>query len=246
MRWLVSIAVMVVLPMIALADDKTVRLSAPASLVDTGLLKHILPRFSLKTQVRVEMLSDPEGAHLIFGDSGSALFQGNGVVWHIDVRSENHSGTARFVDWLTSDIGQRTIFSFAPDGTAMFEPPSRDAVEVATTQLDGDAALGQKVSRSHCARCHAIDEAGRKNDIGSSPSFFVLRSLSDWQERFEAFYVLNPHPAFTQITDVTEPFADDRPPPIVPIELSLDDLEAVLAFVSALKAADLGSPLIHQ
>jgi hypothetical protein len=84
------------------------------------------------------------------------------------------------------------------------------------------------------------------NAIGSTPSFFALRSLSDWEARFAAFFALNPHPSFTQVTGVTEPFAEDRPPPIVPITLSLEDLEAILAYVAALEAADLGAPLVHQ
>jgi hypothetical protein len=74
----------------------------------------------------------------------------------------------------------------------------------------------------------------------------VLRALPDWEQRFAAFYVLNPHPAFTQIADVTDPFPIDRPSPIAPIELDLDELEALMAYVTAMPAADLGDPLEHQ
>ena len=74
----------------------------------------------------------------------------------------------------------------------------------------------------------------------------MLRSLGDWEERFGAFYVLNPHPAFTQIPEVTAPFPIDRPSPIAPIELSIEELEAVMAYVALLDAADLGAPLVAQ
>ena len=100
--------------------------------------------------------------------------------------------------------------------------------------------------KQHCKRCHAVTSEGRINSIGSTPSFFVLRTLPDWSERFEQFYVLNPHPAFTQIAEVTPPFAQDRPPPIVPVEMTLGDLEAIVAYVAELAPADLGAPIQHQ
>jgi hypothetical protein len=84
------------------------------------------------------------------------------------------------------------------------------------------------------------------NAIGSTPSFAVLRALPDWGARFQGFFALNPHPAFTQVADVTDPFPIDRPPPIIPVEITLDDLEAILAFVAAMEPADLGAPLLHQ
>ena len=76
---------------------------------------------------------------------------------------------------------------------------------------DGDALRGEEVSLSHCGRCHVVSDKNRMNSIGSTPSFAVLRTLRDWEDRFQAFYVLNPHPAFTQITDVTKPFDATRP-----------------------------------
>ena len=58
--------------------------------------------------------------------------------------------------------------------------------------------------------------------------------------------MLNPHPAFTQVADVTPPFHEERPPPIIPVEMTLDDLQAILAYVAALEPADLGAPIRHQ
>jgi hypothetical protein len=71
----------------------------------------------------------------------------------------------------------------------------------------------------------------------------VLRTLRDWEDRFQAFYVLNPHPAFTQVADVTEPFDPTRPSPIHTMEITLDDLENIMAFVQGIAPADLGSPI---
>ena len=246
MRAFLMIVFVSLLPISALADERLVRLYAPPELVETGLLKHILPRFSLKTSVRVELIESPSGANMTFGPDGRAIFEGAGAVWHMSLVTPDHPGTDRLSKWHGSDIGQRTVTAYAPNGEALFKLPSEKQVEVVAAEPDGDAKLGYEVSRAMCARCHAVDEAGKKNDIGSTPSFFVLRSFPDWQDRFGAFYALKPHPAFTQITDVTPPFPDDRPPPIVPIELSIDDLEEVMAYVAALKAADLGAPLEHQ
>ncbi|MEQ9695188.1 hypothetical protein [Shimia sp. SDUM112013] len=230
----------------ALANDRLVRLEAPAPLVESGLIKYMVPRFSLKTQVRVEIVADGAAADMRFGETGTPLFAGQDATWHMQIVSPDHPGTQRFADWLQSDIGLRTITGFAPAGTALYTlATAEEAAPVALT-YDGDAVLGHKASIVMCGRCHVVDPANRMNDIGSTPSFFVLRSLPNWDERFETFYVLAPHGAFTQVADVTPPFPEDRPPPIVPVEMTLDDLEAILAYVASLEAADLGAPLQHQ
>ncbi|MDJ0638766.1 MAG: hypothetical protein QNJ20_08030 [Paracoccaceae bacterium] len=246
MRRFAVILLMVVLSGPVLAEDKLVRVQAPQALMDTGLLKFALPRFSLKTQVRIEYVPEGAEADLVIGDTGRAIFQGPNQVWKMDVRSADHPGTKQLADWLASDVGQRTIASYAPDGTTLFGPPQAEARVVVEVTLDGDAELGHKVSREKCTRCHAVDEATKGWGIGSTPSFGVLRSLHDWEGRFAAFYALNPHPAFTQIEDVTDPFPMDRPSPIAPVELTFDELQAMLAYVAAMPAADLGKPLDHQ
>ena len=82
--------------------------------------------------------------------------------------------------------------------------------------------------------------------MGSTPSFPLLRTFSDWDERFESFYVLKPHAAFTQIEGVTPPFDIERPSPIVPMEITLEDLEAITAYVAIIAPADLGAPIKSQ
>jgi len=244
MRWIL-ICLVCCLPPGAAAQERLVRLYAPPVLVETGLLKFILPRFSLKTRVRVEIVGDPAEADMRLGPDGRAVFQGAGAAWHIQTVTAS-DWTARFEDWLTSDVGTRTIYGFAPDGAALFTAPAPVETTVAAVEIGGDAALGLEVSKTQCGRCHAVDDASRMNTIGSTPSFFVLKTFDDWEFRFGAFYTLKPHAAFTQIARVTDPFPADRPSPIVPVELTLEELEAVLAYVAALEAADLGPPLDHQ
>ncbi|MEL7116292.1 MAG: hypothetical protein AAGP08_12005 [Pseudomonadota bacterium] len=229
-----------------LANEKLVQVYAPEPLIESGLLKYALPRFSLKTQVRVAYLPSADGADLVFGDDGRAVFQGPDQVWHLDIISRDHPGTKRLADWLRSDVGQRTIASYAPEGEALFGPPGAVEEEVVEIAFDGDAEFGHKVSRIHCTRCHAVDDATRGWGIGSTPSFGILRAMPDWEARFTAFYVLKPHAAFTQIKDLTAPFPLDRPSPIAPVEMTLEEVEALLAYVAAMPAADLGKPLEHQ
>ncbi|MEW9919200.1 hypothetical protein AB2B41_06275 [Marimonas sp. MJW-29] len=230
----------------ATADDRTVRLAAPDVLVENGFLKYLLPRFSLKTQVRVEVLPPGSKADAALGAEGHPLFEGEGMVWSLNVLNADHPGTARFVDWITSDIGMRTVTGFEVDGKAIYARATAKKQVVQSITFEGDAALGKVLSVTHCGRCHVSVDDQPMIGIGSTPSFFVLRALADWDYRFQAFFALNPHPSFTQIVDVTEPFPEDRPSPIVPIELTLDEFDAILAYVSALVPADLGAPLQLQ
>ncbi|MFV1592301.1 hypothetical protein VWZ88_06980 [Phaeobacter sp. JH20_36] len=228
------------------SDPAKLRLAVPAPLVETGVLGFLLPRFSLKTQVRIELVDSNDVAEMMLGTTGQPVMEGDGTVWHLELIAPDHAGARRFADWLTSDVGARTIAAFAPEGRQMFRVPKHAQAAVAVTTWDGDAGRGYDLSKSHCGRCHAVEEAGRINSIGSTPSFYVLRSLANWEERFQAFYALNPHPAFTQIAEITPPFDEARPSPIVPVELTLDELENILAYVAVLSPADLGAPLEHK
>ena len=244
MRILVVLIVML-LPSLARAEDRQVSLYAPPALIDSGLVQHIKPRFSLKTQVRVDIVDSIEDADLVLGDTGKPLFSGLDAVWHLDQRRDT-KGADRFADWLTSEIGTRTILSFAPDGTPVFTPPPKETVAAVTAEISDDAIAGKEVSYVKCSRCHVTERGRGIFGIGSTPSFAVMRGFEDWEARFAAFYVLNPHEAFTQIEGVTEPFPLDRPSPISPVVMTLDDLDAILAYVAIVEPADLGKPLEHQ
>ncbi|MFT4707344.1 MAG: hypothetical protein ACI85V_002440 [bacterium] len=246
MRMLLMIIIVIHLPVASWANDRLVRLYAPDTLIETGMMRHVLPRFTLKTQVHVELVPTVEAADMVWGTDGVALFQQDETIWKVALRDAPNAGTTRFADWLSSEIGQRTILGFSQDGTPLFLAPAKVVQEVVKAVYDGDPNAGLRSAKTKCARCHVVDEASRMTDIGSTPSFFVLRVFEDWEERFLSFFVLAPHGSFTQIKDVTEPFAINRPPPIKPIEMTLEELDDLLAYVATMKAADLGAPLVHQ
>ncbi|WP_162798461.1 cytochrome c [Sulfitobacter sp. SK012] len=238
--------ILVCLPLGAWADDRLVRLYAPVELIETGVMRHILPRFTLKTQVRVELVASPDQADMAWGTDGVALFQHGEMIWQMALQDAPHAGTARFADWLSGEVGQRTILGFAPEGTPLFLAPAKVAEAEIKIEYDGDPKAGFTSAKTKCGRCHAVDDGGRMNDIGSTPSFFVLRVFENWEDRILSFYVLRPHRPFTQIKGVTEPFAINAPPAIKPIEMTLDELDDVVAYVATLEAAELGAPLVHQ
>lgn len=244
MLWLAVASLLV--PSVTRADDKRFRLSAPEALVQSGLLQYILPRFALKAGMRVEVVEEGSEAEITLGHhKGRPVFEGAGAVWRMGV-SGTHPGAARFADWLTSEIGQRTVTSYEVGGEAAFRLPQMEAEAEAVAVFEGDPALGKQVSLRECGRCHVVDPAHRMGAIGSTPSFAVLRTFADWDTRFQSFFALKPHPAFTQVTGVTPPFAHHLPSPIAPIEVTLEELEAIIAYVAGLAPADLGAPIQVQ
>ena len=245
LRMLILAFVAALLPLAGRAEEAPVRLYAPEALVETGIFTYILPRFTLKTRVRVDLVSEGD-AELQLGSEGQPVFEGLGQVWHLAPQGTPRENAARFAAWLGGEVGGRTVTAYAPEGVALFRLPEIAEQAEAAPVYEGDARLGHEVSRAQCARCHGVDQATRGAGIGSTPSFAVLRGMPDWELRFAGFYTLNPHPAFTIIDEVTEPFPEERPSPIVPIRLSLEELDAMLAYVAAMEAADLGAPLTHQ
>ena len=242
---ILGVLILALLPGLARANDRLVALYAAPDLIESGLIQHIKPRFSLKTRVRVDVVDAVEDADLVLGAEGVPLFSGPDAVWHLDVRDETE-GANRFADWLTSEIGGRTILAYAPEGTPIFSSPPANVVEVVSVEITGDVIAGRRVAYVKCSRCHVTERGRGIFGIGSTPSFAVMRGFEDWEARFASFYALNPHVAFTQIEDVTDPFPPDRPSPIAPVTLTLDDLDAILAYVAAVEPADLGKPLNHQ
>ena len=230
----------------ASADEKLVRLVVPDELVESGLMKYMLPRFSLKTQVKVEIVPTNESAHAALGKVGIPVFEGLGKVWALSIIGANHQGAERFESWITSDVGKRAIVGFKVDGISPFSLTEAITVIEEENVVEGDAILGLALARQHCGRCHVTTKDQSGFGIGSTPSFSAMRTFDDWLERFSIFYVLAPHGVFTQITDVTEPFPPDLPPPITPVEITLDDLDALLAYVSGIEPADLGEPVRSQ
>lgn len=230
---------------VGVAQDKRFRLAIPEEIAQTGVPRFLVPRFALKHGIRTEIVApgtEAEAGFVAGAPPGSLpAFEADGTLYSLILHADDPD-SARFADWLTSDIGRSTIDSYAGEDVALAlpKPPEKEKV---VRELTGNAARGLALSEALCARCHVVEETNRMRGIGSTPSFFVLRALPDWQDRFLAFYALNPHPAFTQVEGVTEEFPEDRPSPIAPIEVTLEGVEDILAYVSSLPPADLGAPV---
>jgi len=232
----------------AMAQDKSFTLQAAPELIESGLIKHLVPRFSMKTGIRIAVepleAPQPDAARLGPGDGDLALARAGADFALALPEGDPHA--ARFGDWLLGEVGQRTIASFVPPEGAAFEGAANRPEPEPELDMSVDVTQGIALSLTHCGRCHVIGPQNRKGGNASTPSFGVLRTLPDWLRRFETFYVLNPHPAFTEIADVTPAFDPERPPPIVPVEMSLEDLDEILAYVARMEPADLGAPIRHQ
>lgn len=233
-------------------EARQFRLAAPAAVVESGLIQHILPRFMLKTGRRGEavgMEGDADavirpGAGGVSGARGRAVMQRAGVVYRLELTTQNDAAR-RFADWLASDIGQNTLVAYTPpNGPPFAAAPRQEAAP--EVLIEGDAALGRRVAEAHCARCHRTHPDSTEIGIGSTPSFSGLRSLPDWAGRFEAFYALNPHPSFMRVEGISPDFHVSRPPPIAPVLISPDEAQAILAYVAGLPPADLGAPVAAE
>jgi len=224
------------------AQEKAFTLQSPAELADTGILQHILPRFSLKTGIRITVIDGPGDA--AFGTTGDPVFRQGDTIWHFEKTDGVH--TDAFFDWLVSDVGRGTVEGFTPDNGAPFSADVTVQTAAVATQVTGDIVLGEEVSLSRCGRCHVVNDSNRMNAIGSTPSFALMRNFADWEGRFQTFFLLKPHPAFTQVADVTDPFPENLPSPIAPIEVTLDEIDAIVAYVATIAPADLGAPVQSQ
>lgn len=239
-------------------EDRIV-LGTDAALIESGLMDYLLPRFSLKTQIRVTPtpLTDAAEADAWLAETPPEAATRKRRVMHVedgpvysvalahgkDATGDRAAQARRFAEWLTGEIGQRTIADFEAEGAPAFVASASQTVEEVEIAFTGDVVMGEKVALAKCGRCHVIDESNRMNGLGSTPSFGALKALSNWQDRFLAFYAANPHPAFTQIEGMTNPFDPMRPSPIYPITLDPAEYEALLAFVAMMPASDLGAPV---
>ncbi len=221
-----------------MADDKQFTLDVDPALVEAGLMQHLLPRFSLKTGVKVNI--DAAEADLVLSNGGAPAVAQGEAVWGLSEATDPDA--MRFAEWLLSDVGIRTLDGFGGGFTA----PRAQAEVVEEITISGDLAAGEKAAMTHCGRCHVVNASNRMNAIGSTPSFGLMRNFSDWDVRFSTFWELKPHAAFTQIDGVTEPFPPERPSPIAPVVMTADDVGAIMAYVASIEPADLGAPIQSQ
>ncbi len=229
-------------------QDVDMTLAVPAEMLENGFTKHLLPRFGFKARLRIGAVETGETADIAFDladGAGRPLFQmPSGDPVFLSVRNVNPSVNEmaeKFEDWLRSDPGQAAITGFPSGGPSLYQIATQVVEKEEETEVDGDKAAGSKLALLHCGRCHVVDARNPFGGIGSTPSFPALRGRVGWSDLFLAFWAENPHPSFTQVLGVTEPFDDQRPSHIAPIELTLEDIEAITAYVGTLKAKDLGA-----
>jgi hypothetical protein len=242
---------------VARAQGKTFELLADPDLVATGVLKFMVPRFALKYQIRPTIVTEPTGAEAMVFGVPDVAGPGAKVIFHrpeatppeiyaagLRPDAEGADFAATFREWLLSDVGRATLATFKVDEEVAFLPgrPETERVEI-TREAPGDAGEGEKVAMFHCGRCHVVSEKNRMGGIGSTPSFRALRAIPDWEDKFLAFWSANPHPSFTQVEGITEPFDPARPPHIAPVEITLEDIEAIVAYAGSLEPKDLGAPV---
>ena len=88
---------------------------------------------------------------------------------------------------------------------------------------------GLEIAQKHCSRCHVVSDNDRFSSIETTPSFFGLRAMKDWRERFNEFFVRPPHPALVNILDVTER-SEKLTAFVSEIDLTLDQIEDLTSF----------------
>lgn len=235
-------------PVMAPAQEPDFTLSSPAALQESGFLRFLVPRFSLKTHIRPALEIDSTAAEATLNTEGDTpVMHGLGQTYYLllgTADTARQQKAQRFAEWLLSDIGRRTIEQFAPNGAPLFTAAEPEQVLESAVVFLGDIGRGEALSHTHCGRCHVVSARNRMKGIDSTPSFALLRGLPDWDERFQTFYVRIPHPAITQIDGVTAPFDPAYPPNAYPLRLSTKQLEDILTFVSTIEPADLGAPLV--
>lgn len=228
-----------------MATAQEMRLAAPAEMAESGFLKHILPRFKLKHRILVVPVGPEETADLalVSGDKGKRVFaRDGGEIYRLVVLTPG-AGAETFSDWMRSRPGKSAIESFPRGGPPMFITQLPEVVIDETPEITGDVALGARLALVHCGRCHVVDKRNRMGGIGSTPSFAALRARGNWYDLFQAYWAENPHPSFTEVIGVTEPFGEDNVSHIAPVQITLDEIDAIVAFVETLTPLNLGRPV---
>lgn len=221
-------------------DDRLFRLRLAPEMAESGLMAHVLPRFALKSGRRAEIsdTTEPDAVIGLADPGGPAMLARGEARFALRLMTPDRDALA-FRDWLASDPGQAAVAGFVPaEGAAFFVlPPEAAATAIV---FDGDPDVGRGIARAHCARCH-VTAPGERGGIGSTPSFMALRALADWAARFMSFYALNPHPSFLRVEGLSPPFDPALPPSVIPIVITMDEAEAIMAYAAGLTPADLGA-----
>lgn len=238
-------------PTTAQDRDAPLRLAVPQAMIDSGFTTHILPRFRFRHRIALAPVPQGTPADMALtadNGPGAPVFRSlAGEEFRLTATGSAHAeAVATFRDWLTSPTGRAAVEGFPPGGPPVYTTAASATRQTAPTGVEGDASAGSRLAIVHCGRCHVVDQRNRMGGIGSTPSFRALRARPGWTDLFLAFWSENPHPSFTQVTGVTDPFDPARPPHIAPVTVTLDDIAAITAFVGTLEPKDLGAPVPGQ
>jgi len=247
-RVLLTLFLIAAIPRGGAAQEADLRLAMPQEMLENGFSKHLLPRFGFKTRIKISPTGDAGDADLAFtyeGEAGAVVFQTHAgrpvslvALSDAPIALEHIES---FKNWLSSAPGQAAIEGFPAGGPPLYVVGTVEVEAPQEVVIDGDVAKGSKLALLHCGRCHVVDQRNRMGGIGSSPSFSALRGREGWTDLFLAFWAENPHPSFTQVEGVTEPFSQERPPHIAPIEVTLEEIDAITAFVATIEPKNLGA-----
>ena len=105
---------------------------------------------------------------------------------------------------------------------------------------------GEILVRAHCTRCHVVGNLNKYGGIDSTPSFGVIKSLPDWQDRFAAFWSLLPHPSVVQVDGLSLERPKGLPATTKQIFLDIDDVDGIQAYVKTLPVKDLGGGISYR
>ena len=217
------------------------------TVIPSELVQYVVPRFSLKTRIRFDQVESsgdiqlvtvrPEtGAEVMTLVSGETVYitAAGGAVESSDYRA--------FVDWLVSEPGRATIADFELDGRQIAIPTAADEAAPIEMVIVGNIDHGRELSRDHCRRCHKVDRADKYAGIDNAPSFHAMRTFDDWHIRFSTFYAVSPHKALISVegSGIEKNRALIT---IAPIDLQMDDINDIVAFVHSLTPLDLGKPI---
>lgn len=231
-------------------------LRADPALIDSGLIRFLVPRFSLKYNTTVDVQpndkidENPPQAEVSLVRTPAPA----GAMPAIEGKGDSFAVLApatgpgqKFAAWLLSETGRRTIAQFtAPDGSTPFAPARAETAPKVDIDFDGNPDRGEALAYTNCGRCHVVGPDNRMQGIGSAPSFAALRSLGNWIDRFRTFYLRNPHPAIIRIRDISQPIDPTSPSPIHAVELSEAEMLDILSYTASVKPADLGAPLQNR
>ena len=217
------------------------------TVIPSELVQYVIPRFSLKTRIRFDLVESAGDIQLVTGrpETGAEVLKmvSGETVYITAVGGAVESSDYRtFVDWLVSEPGRATIADFELDGRQIAIPTAADEAAPIEMVIVGNLDHGRELSRDHCRRCHKVDRADKYAGIDNAPSFHAMRSFDDWHIRFSTFYAVSPHKALISVegSGIEKNRALIT---IAPIDLQMDDVNDIVAFVHSLTPLDLGKPI---